>query len=283
MSLCLLCHTCKRIKTFKSHDLCLFVARGDTMEAEFLTDRGRIRAHNEDAGGTYYNLSGQLLAVIADGMGGHKAGDVASQTAVSIIQEKWQQMTEIATPEQCETWLLNILAEINATLYEQSLTYKAYEGMGTTAVIVISTADYITVAHIGDSRCYMYNENGLRQITEDHSLVNELIRSGQITKEDALNHPRKNVVLKALGIEKEVTADISSLNWKEDDKLLLCSDGLTDKVLDNELASFLQMDVHIKKIGEKLIDLANERGGEDNISLVIINHQSAAKEGDMTC
>lgn len=283
MPSCYLCHTCKGVKTFLTARHAFVAARGDTMEAEFLTDRGRIRAHNEDAGGTYYNLSGQLLAVIADGMGGHKAGDVASQTAVSMIQEKWQQMTEITTPEQCETWLLNTLAEINTTIYEQSLTYEAYEGMGTTAVIVISTADYITVAHIGDSRCYIYNENGLKQITEDHSLVNELIRSGQITKEDALNHPRKNVVLKALGIEKEVTADISSLNWEKNDKLLLCSDGLTDKVLDNELANFLQMDVHVKEIGEKLIDLANERGGEDNISLVIINHQSAVKEGDMTC
>src|SRR5699024_276809 len=100
---------------------------------------------------------------------------------------------------------------INATLYEQSLTYKAYEGMGTTAVIVISTADYITVAHIGDSRCYMYNENGLRQITEDHSIVNELIRSDQITKEDALNHQLKNVVLKNFSIEKEVKSDINNI------------------------------------------------------------------------
>lgn len=253
------------------------------MEAEFLTDRGQIRSHNEDAGGTYHNLAGQLLAIIADGMGGHQAGDVASQMAVSMIQDQWQQMEEMTSPEQCEKWLAKTIAEMNTTIYNRSFEHEECEGMGTTVVIAISTEDYITVAHIGDSRCYIYNENGFSQMTEDHSLVNELIRSGQISKDDAMYHPRKNVVLKALGTEEKVTADIKSLSWEKNDKLLLCSDGLTDKVLDDELAELMQLDLHVKEIGKKMIDLANERGGEDNISLIIIDYESAVKEGDITC
>src|SRR5690625_5006199 len=115
------------------------------MEAEFLTDRGQIRSYNEDAGGTYYNLAGQLLAIIADGMGGHQAGDVASQMAVSMIQEKWQMREkEIASPEESEQWILETIAEINTSIYNHSLRTEECEGMGTTAVITISTNDYFT-------------------------------------------------------------------------------------------------------------------------------------------
>jgi len=273
----------KLLNIIEDHMFFCFRQRGDRMEAEFLTDRGQIRTHNEDAGGTYYNLAGQLLAIIADGMGGHQAGDVASQMAVSMIQDKWQHMKEIITPEQSEKWLAETISEINTTIYNRSLDIPACEGMGTTVVIVISTEEYITVAHIGDSRCYIFNEDGFKQITEDHSLVNELIRTGQISKDDAVHHPRKNVVLRALGTEREVTADIKSLGWEKHDKLLLCSDGLTDKVLDDELFELIQLDEPVKEMGQKMINLANERGGEDNISLIIVDYESAVKEGDMTC
>ena len=194
------------------------------MEAEFLTDRGQVREHNEDSGGIYYNPSGQLLAVIADGMGGHQAGDVASQMAISTIQAEWEKSKELKLPEQTEVWLIKALEKVNKVIYEDSLQKEEFAGMGTTIVATINTDEFITVAHIGDSRCYIKNESGFNQITEDHSLVNELVRSGQISKEDAVQHPRKNIVLKALGTEEKVIADVQSLSWEHHDKLVLCSD-----------------------------------------------------------
>lgn len=253
------------------------------MKAQFFTDRGLVRAHNEDAGGTFYNQTDQLLAVVADGMGGHKAGNIASNMAVSIIKEKWEQNEQCQRPEQAEQWLTNTIAEVNESIYDNSSSVEAYQGMGTTAVIVISAEDFVTVAHIGDSRCYLLNENGFSQITEDHSLVNELLRTGQITKSDAGHHPRKNVVLKALGTEEMIEADIKSLSWERGNKLLLCSDGLSDKVTDDNLLVLLQLEESIETVGQKMIELANENGGEDNISLIIINYEEIGEDGDTPC
>lgn len=250
------------------------------MEAHFLTDRGQVRGHNEDSGGIYYNPAGQLLAVIADGMGGHQAGDIASEMAVSIIQDSWQKSKELTVPEETETWLDEILLHVNHEIYELASQKEDLSGMGTTIVVIINSGDFITIAHIGDSRCYIQNENGFNQITEDHSLVNELVKTGQISKEDAEQHPRKNIVLKALGTEETVNADIHSLSWEFGDKLLLCSDGLTDKISNDKILEFIVSQKSLKEIGQDLIDLANERGGEDNISLIIINNTPSEKVGE---
>ncbi|SHF50382.1 Stp1/IreP family PP2C-type Ser/Thr phosphatase [Ornithinibacillus halophilus] len=250
------------------------------MIGQFLTDRGQVRSHNEDAGGLFYNQSGQLLAIIADGMGGHQAGDVASQMATKTLEEKWMQTTTLDTPEETENWLTNVLEEANSSIYQQSLEKDECQGMGTTIVVVICNEEFITVAHIGDSRCYIQNSHGFKQITEDHSLVNALVQSGQISKVDAQLHPRKNVVLKALGTEEKVESDIQTLGWEEGDKLLLCSDGLSDKVMEEELSEYIKTIESIENTGEKLITLANQRGGEDNVSLVIVQHELAEKVGE---
>lgn len=252
------------------------------MKGKFLTDRGQIRSHNEDSGGIYYSPYG-LLAIIADGMGGHQAGDVASQMATSIIQAKWQEGNRIHTPGEAEAWLRETVLEINKLIYDQAQQDEACQGMGTTIVISICTDEFLTIAHIGDSRCYMFNESGFKQITEDHSLVNELIRSGQISEEDAEHHPRKNVLLKALGTEDHVGADVQTISWEVGDKLLLCSDGLTNKLADDELAGLLELDGEIEEAGQKMIALANERGGEDNISLIIIDHTASEEAGETLC
>src|SRR5699024_7162745 len=138
-------------------------------------------------------------------------------------------------------WLTKLLLKVNKIIYEEAQKKEEYIGMGTTVVITISSNDFITIAHIGDSRCYIHNDNGFSQVTEDHSLVNELVRQGQITKEEAERHPRKNIVLKALGTEAKIEADIQSISWEQGDKLLLCSDGLTDKVANDELSEFIQL------------------------------------------
>ncbi|MUK89482.1 Stp1/IreP family PP2C-type Ser/Thr phosphatase [Ornithinibacillus sp. L9] len=251
------------------------------MIGHFLSDRGKVRSHNEDSGGVFFNDAGQLLAIIADGMGGHQAGDVASEMATTFIEEKWQQKDSFSSPEQVEEWLGQVIEEVNDTIYKHSLEKEECQGMGTTLVAAVCTSEYITVAHIGDSRCYLYDQNEFKQLTEDHSLVNALVQSGQITKEEANHHPRKNVVLKALGTEASVESDIQTISWEEGDKLLLCSDGLTDKVLDDEILEYLKdVTQGIEEIGQQLVDLANDRGGEDNVSLIIVKHEMSVKVGE---
>ncbi|SFB19660.1 protein phosphatase [Lentibacillus halodurans] len=250
------------------------------MKAHFQTDQGQIRHHNEDAGGVFYNESGQLLAVIADGMGGHQAGDVASQIATSFIRDQWEQTDEFDQPEETEVWLKENIQEMNRSILEHAQDHEECAGMGTTVVAAICTEAFIAVGHIGDSRCYILSEDEFRQITEDHSLVNELVRSGQISKDDAEQHPRKNVLLKALGTEADITADVQSIEWNFENQLLLCSDGLTNKLSDDELLSLIQKDQDLETTCNEMVDFANERGGEDNISLIIVHHDGAMEEGD---
>ncbi|WP_067730879.1 Stp1/IreP family PP2C-type Ser/Thr phosphatase [Oceanobacillus damuensis] len=250
------------------------------MEGYFLTDRGQVRSHNEDSGGLFYNADKQLIAVIADGMGGHQAGDVASKLATDLVRDKWQDQSGLHSSEEAEKWLSAAISEINQSIYEYSLEKNEYKGMGTTVVIAVCTREFVTIAHVGDSRCYIFNENGLKQITEDHSLVNELVRSGQISEDDAEQHPRKNVLLKAMGTEQTVSEDIRTVEWEIGNKLLLCSDGLSNKLNDKELSIYVQKSVPMEEIGKEMIDLANERGGEDNISLILIQHDSSLEAGE---
>ncbi|RYG73916.1 Stp1/IreP family PP2C-type Ser/Thr phosphatase [Lentibacillus lipolyticus] len=250
------------------------------MKSVFKTDQGQVRNHNEDSGGIFYNRDGDLLAIVADGMGGHQAGDVASQMATSYVQKRWEDTDHISSPEAMESWLHEAVADMNAAMFEHAREHEECAGMGTTAVMAICTNTCAVIAHIGDSRCYVWNENGLHQVTEDHSLVNELVRSGQITKDDAEQHPRKNVLLKALGTEEYAAADIQTIEWGAGDKLLLCSDGLTNKLPDDEMETYLQKDEALDAMANELVDLANDRGGEDNISLILLEHDSSAEAGD---
>lgn len=253
------------------------------MKGHFLTDTGKVRSHNEDAGGMFYNPAGQMLAVIADGMGGHQAGDVASDMAISLIKDKWEECNEMRSPDESTAWLTKTIAYINKEIYSHAKQNEECYGMGTTIVIMICIEDIITVAHIGDSRCYILNENGFNQITEDHSLVNALVQSGQITKDEAQSHPRKNVVLKALGTEEQLEPDIRTLELEQGNKILMCTDGLTDKVLDAELQEIIQSSNDIETAGENMIESANDRGGDDNITLILLHHDSHMKEGESSC
>lgn len=254
------------------------------MKGQFLTDRGQKRSINEDSGGIFFNRANQLLAIVADGMGGHQAGEVASEMATETIKEAWEDADLFTEAEEVETWLKEIITKANESIYNYSTERKEYEGMGTTIVITVCTNDFTTIAHIGDSRCYLLNECGFTQMTEDHSLVNELVRSGEISKGDAQSHPRKNILLRALGTEQAVEADITSISWEIDDKLLLCSDGLTNELTDDELVEHLMLEESVDTIAEQLLSLANERGGEDNITLAIIKKTSLVspqtEEGD---
>lgn len=249
----------------------------------FLTDRGQIRSHNEDSGGIFFNQNGELLAIIADGMGGHQAGDVASGMATSLIRQRWEKRDGGFHPQEVEGWLADAISSVNKEIFNYGKNREECLGMGTTIVLAVCLDDFATIAHIGDSRCYLLNENGFRQVTEDHSLVNELVRVGQITKNDAEHHPRKNVLLKALGTEEHVKADIRTIEWEDGNALLLCSDGLSNKLDDEELGDILEAGHSLEHAGNLLVNLANERGGEDNISLALVRAEQAAEAGDNEC
>ncbi|CEG26774.1 Stp1/IreP family PP2C-type Ser/Thr phosphatase [Bacillus sp. B-jedd] len=249
------------------------------MNAVYMTDQGKIRSHNEDCGGIFLNGDGSRLAIVADGMGGHRAGDVASGMALEEMKKFWESSSGIHLPDQAENWLKEHISLVNDSLFKHARANEECDGMGTTIVAAVMLEDSATIANIGDSRCYILNESGFRKITEDHSLVNELLRSGQITKEDAENHPRKNVLLRALGTEEKVAMDISTIMFEEGDLLLLCSDGLSNKVSESEMAEVLKSGGDLEQKASRLVSLANEYGGEDNITLAIVEF-SGVSEGD---
>lgn len=242
------------------------------MRTIFRTDRGKVRQHNEDNGGIFINTEGVHLAIVADGMGGHRAGDVASMMTIDILKESWEQSSQIETANDADEWLRTHISKVNTALFKHAEENSECQGMGTTIVAAICTERFATIANIGDSRCYLNNESGFKQITEDHSLVNELVRTGQITKEDAENHPRKNVLLRALGTEIKVDIDISTVMFEEDDLLLLCSDGLSNKLSEQEMLEILKNDQSFENKADTFIDLANHHGGEDNITLVLVQY-----------
>ncbi|WP_462409227.1 Stp1/IreP family PP2C-type Ser/Thr phosphatase [Neobacillus sp. Marseille-QA0830] len=250
------------------------------MKAIFLTDQGKVRLHNEDAGGVFLNPDGIRLAIVADGMGGHRAGDVASGMTLTQLKVEWEKASGIDTAGMAEAWLKDHITKVNGLLLDHATNNSDCDGMGTTIVAAIITDRFATVAHIGDSRGYLLNETGFKQITEDHSLVNELVKTGQISKEDAEHHPRKNVLLRALGTEKMVEMDISTIMFEERDVLLLCSDGLSNKVSEKEMTDILLMDDELEQKASTLVSLANQYGGEDNITLVIVEF-SGSSEGDV--
>lgn len=249
------------------------------MKAVFLTDQGRVRQNNEDSGGTFINRDGHRLAIVADGMGGHRAGDVASQMTVARLKEVWEETKGIQTADQAEAWLKTHILQVNQILFDHARSNEECDGMGTTIEAVIATGNFTTIAHVGDSRCYILNDSGFQLLTEDHTYVNELVRTGQITKEDAEHHPRKNWILRALGTEQDVKIDIKTIMFEEGDYLLICSDGLSNKVSDSEMVQILQNPDSLEQKAQALIQMANENGGEDNITLIILEFNDENESG----
>lgn len=253
------------------------------MKTNFMTDQGQVRSINEDAGGVFYHAHDQVLAVVADGMGGHNAGEVASALAVRTIETKWENTPEIDNAEDATLWIEAALREANMAIYDRSKEDETLEGMGTTVVLAVCTKDYLTIGHVGDSRAYLLKGKDINQVTVDHSLVNELLRTGQISADDAEEHPRKNVLLRAVGTEKEVEIDINTFHWQEEDVLLLCSDGLTNKVSEEEIGGLRTTVKDDETWSKELMHIANERGGEDNITLALVRYKHTDESGDAPC
>ncbi len=248
--------------------------RGNHMQAIALTDQGQVRAYNEDSTKVVHNSLNEYLVIVADGMGGHQAGDVASALAVESMEMSWEEEKAGFRPGRAEAWLLHTIRKANETILAFSKEKPEYSGMGTTLVAAICTNEFITIGHVGDSRAYLFGDRVLDLKTSDHSLVNELVKSGQLSEEEAEDHPRKNVLLRAIGTDENVKVDVHTFEWDENQSALFCSDGLTNKVSDRELEEVMNSDRSLHEKGTELIRLANEAGGEDNITVAIIENSS---------
>jgi PPM family protein phosphatase len=222
------------------------------------TDVGRQRSANEDD----FVLSPPFFAV-ADGMGGAKAGEVASAMATEGFEG------ESDSGEPAEAQLARILREANKRIYDLATTDESHRGMGTTLTAAKITGDDISLAHVGDSRAYRMRDGELEQVTKDHSLVAELERSGQITAEAAENHPQRSIITRALGPEPEVEVDTYTLAAREGDLFLLCSDGLTSMISDEEIGSIIRSADSLDAAADALVLAANQSGGKDNITVVL--------------
>lgn len=233
------------------------------------TDKGAVRNINQDSFAASY-VGGKLWAVVCDGMGGANAGGVASANAVKKITDVMEQsLTAQMGAAYLRSTLQSSLETANAMLYDMAQKNEEYAGMGTTAVLTVVLGSMAYYAHVGDSRLYICRNGELEQLTSDHSVVQFMVENGQLTASEAKTHPRKNVITRAIGVDERISVDLGECAVLEGDRLLLCSDGLTNYV-DTALILETLQDENFDEIPEKLIDLANNGGGGDNITAVVI-------------
>jgi serine/threonine protein phosphatase PrpC len=243
------------------------------MKTAFRTDVGQIRSINEDRAVITELPNGWLLAVLADGMGGHQAGDVASQSAVDRLASELAQLESGRPDGELRDHLRETIARANAYIHAQSVSRPELAGMGTTLVAALASPERVFIAHVGDSRAYLLRGDELVQLTEDHSLVNELVRSGQISPEEAKAHPQRNVLTRALGTEPFVAPDLHELEWSAGDLLLLCTDGLTNMINDADILGTLKSGTDLDAMAERLVEQALEAGGSDNVSVILVRNE----------
>ena len=236
------------------------------------SDIGKVREMNQDA---YYisdSLSEVKLYLLADGMGGYKGGEIASQLAVKCAKN-YIENNFVETPKDRESLIQLVASSMeyaNMVVYEKSKENKEFEGMGTTLEVCLIYNNKAYIGHIGDSRIYRIRKNFIRKLTQDHSYVQKLVKDGTITKEEAEVHPKKNMLLKALGCNAFVEPDVAVKGFLRDDIILMCSDGLTNMVKQQDIFEVARG--NIEKAPIRLVDLANENGGLDNVTVVVIKN-----------
>ncbi|GAA0078006.1 Stp1/IreP family PP2C-type Ser/Thr phosphatase [Clostridium sp. CTA-5] len=230
-----------------------------------VSDVGLKRTLNEDFT-IYLEKEDFKIYVVADGMGGHNAGEVASKMAaeqiVKYVEEKFFSITK-------EELIESAIQKSNELIFEYSKTNETLNGMGTTVTACLITKDFIHIANVGDSSCLAVKDRKITKITKDHSLVQELIDSGSITEEDAINHPKKNIITRALGTSRKVDVDIFPLKNNEYDLYILCSDGLTNELTNEEILSIINEENDYTNAANRLVNLAKEKGGRDNITVLL--------------
>ena len=237
-----------------------------------LTDPGRRRRHNEDA----YVCEPPLFA-IADGMGGAQAGELASRLAAAVVGRA------NADGRTGRELVVGLIEDANRSVYERAVGDESASGMGTTMTVALAEDDHVWIGHVGDSRAYLLRDGALEQLTDDHSLVAELVRSGRLTPDEAGTHPHRSVITRALGTDAEVAVDVMAVQTKPGDVFVLCSDGLSSMVGDEAIRGALeQHGDDLDEAARVLVDAANAAGGEDNITVVLFEATGSAEVLDET-
>ena len=235
----------------------------------YLTDTGKVREHNEDSVTILKNMSDEYLMVVADGMGGHRKGEVASALTLAHLGKRFTESASIGTKIDAVNWLNDNIMEINKEILDYGEEHENSKGLGTTVVAAIVTKEFLIFANIGDSSGFVMKEGKIHKVTKDHTLVNLLLDAGELTEEEARNHPKKNILMNALGINDPIEIDIFDCSM-DIDEILLASDGLTNMLDLEQIEKVLLGEGDIEDKVIKLIRKANNRGGTDNISVAYL-------------
>lgn len=229
---------------------------------------------NEDRVAFFEHPDRFKLALLADGMGGHNAGDVASEMTIEETKKFFLNMdvAQLDSLEAKKQWMLQTIQSVNEAIYKHSLSHDSCKGMGTTLILVLIDGDECLIGHIGDSRVYHFTQEGVSLITKDHSYVNFLVEYGEISEEEAANHPQKNFIVKSLGTESTIEPDFYELQLESTSYVLICSDGLSNKLSTEDMSAILNSPLSLDEKAKKMVKQANDSGGEDNISVILISN-----------
>lgn len=233
-----------------------------TLQYAVYSNKGKIRLDNEDS--YLIKKNPHTIIAVADGMGGHQAGEIASQLAVNSLANYKFKFDDISNE------IISFITEINNKILNQGKKELEYEGMGTTLSMGIIYNKKLYIGHVGDSRIYLFRDNQLKQLTTDHSLVNELLKNNQITCQEAFNHPQKNIITQALGTSVDLMIESKEIDLIQGDKLIFSTDGLHDMLRFNEIEGFINANEDINKLSSLLGEEAMNKGGNDNITLIIV-------------
>ena len=239
------------------------------MKSFYLTDAGKVRAHNEDSVIITKNQSGDYLMAVADGMGGHSAGEIASSIVVSHLSKCFNESFCNMEKSKAVNWIREMANEANELIFSYAQDHPESKGMGTTLVMAVITKEYVLIGNVGDSSGFVVKDEKMHKVTYDHTLVNLLVSAGELTKEEATNHPKKNVLMKALGANDPIDIDIFDCDM-DISSVLLCSDGLTSMLDTEQIEKVLLSELEIEDKVIKLIRKSNNRGGTDNISIAYL-------------
>ena len=239
------------------------------MEISILTDVGQRRTNNQDYANQYKNKAGKSMVLLADGMGGHRAGNIASEMAVTDLGAAWV-ATEISTINEVREWFAEYLEKENQQIHRIGQD-EEHKGMGTTLEAVAIIDDQVLFAHVGDSRIGLVRNGEYHQLTSDHSLVNALLKAGQITEEEAAHHPQRNIITQSIGQKDELQPDFGMLTVEAGDFIVINSDGLTNMISGDEIRDIVVSDLSVEEQAKTLVRFANNAGGLDNITVVLIH------------
>lgn len=236
------------------------------------------RETNQDYTCLSYNQANHIMVVLCDGMGGHQAGDTASRMTAEFLCDKWE-TSSLSTKEDVISWAEDSINQVNEAIYEKGLENQQMFGMGSTVVLCAILDEDIVVANVGDSRAYQYSSDQLSMITDDHSFAYELYLKGEITKEEAAAHRQRNMLTRSVGLPDKISVDVFELKPRQISKIILCSDGLSDTLTNENMKDIIDTENSLDDVGNKMIEAAYQNGSTDNITLVLIDLENPERGG----